>query len=445
MNLNDQLPERVKKHYLELLKDTDAQQPLVLRHEFIIEGESCGVRSFNATSDNRYIIITFENSDGRICIMDLCKLDLIPHRFSDHIESVRMTSISKDDRIFYTASWDGTSRCYEIATGKCTQILGGIGRSPSCFLDQEQKYLFTGSYDSDIDIDLKNTGRCWLIENGDPLYFYKHSVACKKIECIDIAYDQKYVYTGSDDGLMLKWNLTGKNPVIKYFEIDSAVRKIEVTGRYLAAACTDGFIRVHWKDDGTKFRYLLHSGAEVRDVRISADETRIYSASADGSVKCFNLENGNMLFHSQVHNDWIWSLKLMTNNNLLITGSRDGSVAFISSESGNLRAKLQILKDYSKFLFICPPDNSFTNGFFYTNNTDLIEVKIANKGDDTDEILLKKDPRRVNYIKKLNLKNLVITRLKNSEKYTSLTREYINNKDMGSCLNNYRRPPALEA
>ena len=125
-----------------------------------------GVRSVNVTSDNRFLIITYEKSIPRIRIVDLEKLEFLPYEYSGHTDSVRMTRVTRDNKAFYTASWDGSSRRFEIESGKCDLILSGFGRSPSCFLEPEQKLLFTASYDADCNLDSKNSGRCWDLISG---------------------------------------------------------------------------------------------------------------------------------------------------------------------------------------------------------------------------------------------------------------------------------------
>ena len=398
-----------------------------LRHRLNLNIIFNGVRSVNVTSDSRYLIITFESNEGRIRIVDLKKLEFLPDKYLGHTDSVRLTSITKDNKSFYTASWDGTARRFDISTGKCTQIFGGFGRSPSCFLDIDQKYLFTASYDSDYDIDSKNAGRCWDVISGKIINVYKHTVETCKIESIDIAFDKENVYTGSDDGIAYKWNLKGKKPVLKYFSFNGSVRKIAVSKNYLAAACTDGHVRIHNKYSGEYFKYFVHGKVDVRDVRISKDETKIWSAADDGSVKCYNLKTGKVIYHKFLHSNWIWSICLMNDEKILVTGSSDSSIVFLSAESGQILARLINVLNNKDFLITCPPDKTFPDGFFYTTNKNYIEVDIRHNKRAWKRLQIN-DPKREDYIRKLNLKNLVITRLKNDGQYNALTEQYIQNQ-----------------
>jgi WD40 repeat protein len=441
---NNMFLDLIKKNpFLNLKQGGNEHRSAVLSHFFNLDEVCQGVRSVNVTKDNRYLIITFMDGDGRITVLDLVNLAFLPHKYSGHTDSVRQVSITSDNKSFYSASWDGTCRKYDIDTGKCKQVFGGFGRSPSCFIDQEQKYLFTASYDSDIDLLSKNTGRCWDLSLGRPVSYYKHLKERRNPECIDIAYDQEFVYTGSDDGIAFRWNFTGGSPVLKYFECKGAIRKVAVTSKYFAAACSDGYVRVHDKFSGSLFRCIHNSDAEVMEVRISKDESRLFTGSMDGSVKCFDLLTGEMVYQSIIHKHWIWSICLMADEKLIVTGSADGSVAIIFADTGQLLAHLYPLIVEQGLLITCQPDKAFPDGFFYTNCTELVRVSLGDYKNGTDEILDLNDPRRLAYIEKLNLKDLVITRITNNRNYSLLTNHFLNEQEFIDGINIRNLPKAL--
>ena len=404
-----------------------------------------GVRSVNVTTDNRFLIITYEKSIPRIRLVDLEKLEFFPQDYQGHTESVRMTRINNDNKAFYTASWDGTSRRFEIDSGECTMILSGFGRSPSCFLEPDQNLLFTASYDSDCNLESKNSGRCWDLVSGKIIRYYRHTNQRICPESIDIAYENGKVYTGSDDGYAYQWDLSGEKPLIEYFSINGCVRKLALSQKYLAAACTDGYVRVRFKHTAMYFRDFYHLDKDVREVRISKDEKRLWSATDGGTVSCFSLETGKLIYERRIHPLWIWSLCLCRDEKILITGSGDGTVAFLSSETGQMMAQLYNLPDNDDFLITCPPDLTFPNGYFHTTNPDLIQVARVDIELGTREILGADDPESIEYFKKLNLKNLIITRLKSEIHYNSLTENYNLNKNLLEKMNSLNRIYMLKA
>jgi WD40 repeat protein len=412
----------------DIFKGLVDEQPYILRHSINPDLKFSSIRSVNLTSDNRYLIITYENDLPRIRVADLEKMEFLNVDYAGHTDSVRKTFLSKDNKWFQTASWDGSSRRYELATGKCTKIFSGFGRSPSCFIDPSEKLLFTGSYDSDYNINYINNGRCWDLTTGNLIRLFKHYKPRVGPGAIDIFYEGGFVYTGSDDGVAYKWTLKDEKPVLEYFSGDGSIRKMAISQNYLAAACSDGLVRVHYKQSGQYYRYFRHFEMDIREVRISKDEKKLWIADENGFVSCFDFKTGERLFSKNIHSLWIWSLCMMNVESLLITGSGDGSIAFLSSDSGQVLARLYNIQNSNDFLIICTADKAFPSGFFYTNNDNLLTVHKEDKASMTTETLNPNDPKRKSYLSKLNLRNLVITRLRNNNNYSSLTENYIKNK-----------------
>jgi len=135
----------------------------------------------------------------------------------------------------------------------------------------------------------------------------------------------------------------------------------------------------------------------------------------------------------------------MNDEKILVTGSGDGTVAFLSAESGQILAQLYNLPGNNDFLVTCPSDQAFPTGFFYTTDTDLIQVIKEDKELQTVELLDLNDTGRKEYINNLNLKNLIIARLKNNRNYDSLTENYIRNKKMLDQINKQGIPYMLNA
>ena len=436
-------PVKTEKHEPVTKNGHSLLNESILKHRFELKQGCYGVRSVNI-ADDRYLIITNQDNP-KIRVVDLERLEYLPHKYEGHTHSVRLTSISANHKCFYTASWDSSYRFFEIASGNCTQILSGLGRSPSCFLDPEQKYLFTVSYDSDYDFESKNTGRCWELSTGKVTHKYKHTKERKHPECIDIAYDQQFVYTGSDDGIACKWDLDKEKPLFSFFQFEGAVRKVAVSLNYFAAACTDGIIRVHSKFTGECFRNLYYGSRDVREVRISKDETKLWSAAADGSVACYNLNTGELIYHRKLHSSWIWSICLMMDEKILVTGSGDGTVVFLSAGSGHILMRFFNLAGENDFLSACPSDKTFPNGFFYTTNKDFIQVSVEERDNGIYKILDLDDSRRKAYINKLNLKNLIISRLKDKRHYDSLMEHYMQHQIKLNQLKFSNAPRLLKA
>lgn len=405
-----------------------------LRHRILLNKGCMGIRSVNVTSDDKYLVITHE-LNPRIRVVDLQKLDYMLHTFSGHTDTVRLSCIASDNRHLFTTSWDGSARKFDLITGKCLQVFSGFGRSPSCFYDESSNKLFIASYDGDLDLDASNTGRCWDAITGSKLYIYLHEEPSNSPESMDIATDGNWVYTGSDDGVAYRWPLRGGRPILKYFSCSATVRKIHVSRRFLGAACTDGIVRVHDKYNGSKHHYFQHKTRDIREVRISRDESRIWTAGEDGYVNCFDLNTGKLIFEKKLHPLWIWSMCLMRNESIIVTGGGEGYVIFSNANTGKIIAQFFNLPDEKNFLIACPPDKNMPTGFFFSTARENIQLLKVNDKREVKEEIKPEDSRFEHYYDKHNLKNLVITRLKNSDHYNSLTKNYRENTNILDKIN----------
>jgi hypothetical protein len=102
------------------------------------------------------------------------------------------------------------------------------------------------------------------------------------------------------------------------------------------------------------------------------------------------------------------------------------------------------LENDNDILVEVPPGKSFPNGFFYTTDTDFIEVIDENEVN-SPEILEKNDPNRLAYINKLNCKNLIISRIKNENHYDSLLDNHIHSQETGAFSFRNKLPKSLNS
>ncbi|MDB4583443.1 hypothetical protein N9164_09845 [Draconibacterium sp.] len=434
------IPITIDHSEITVKNNSQTKEDFKLAHQIKLKSWCSSVRSVNVTPDDQYLIIT-NCKNSRIRVFDLTKLEYLPHKYNGHTATVRLTSTSHDSCAFFTSSWDKSHRLFNIITGKCTLLLysQNQNRSPSCFYDSKNKLLFTGEY-SDFEINPGNKGVCWDLSIRKPVNTYKHFNERLNPECIDIAWDQEFVYTASDDGCAFKWHLYGKNPIFKFFEFDGTVRKIAISKNYFIAACTDSIVRVHNKFSGGYVNYFIHD-KEVKDVCISKDETKIYSAADDGTVHCHDLMSKKLIFKSKVGSTWIWSMCLYNKDKNIVIGSIDGRITFLSAETGQILAYLYNLPYENDVIMTSPSDKAFPNGFFYTTSKDIVEVFSVDEKSIIQGKLELYNSRRIAYLNKLNLKNLMLTRIKNKRQYESLTNNFLKNQKLIASINHFHDSP----
>ena len=120
----------------------------------------------------------------------------------------------------------------------------------------------------------------------------------------------------------------------------------------------------------------------------------------------------------------------MSGEKILVVGGGNGSIVFIAADTGQILARLYNLKENGDFLVTCPPDKAFPAGIFYSTNREFIQVVNEDKDKIITETLETGEPRYDTYFHKLNLKNLIITRLKNNGHYNLLTKKHLKNRKL---------------
>ena len=400
------------------------------------------VRSISISADNRYLIVT-NHDNPKIRVIDLKFLKYLPWSFQGHSATVRDICSTSDSKYFYSGSWDGSVRKFDLLTGQCLDRFDGFNRIPSIHLDDKQKFLFVTSYNSDSNIFDTDQGTCLDVHSKEVVSKYPHHMPRAHGKSFDIIHYKDKVYTGADDGSVFSWGMRSGEILLRYLEKSNfSVRKIDVSDNFLCVGCSDGKLRVFNRSTGQPLFDFEIDEYMVTDVKISRDENQVFLGGSGGSVYGVNLITHQQIFHEDVHNGMIWSICLGFDDSILLTSSEDGSVAFLD-KTGTLLTRYYNLVE-NNLLFICPEDKAFSNGFFYTDNKNLVTVYKQNL-DGTSEELGHSEPLSIDYKDRLNLKNLILSKLRNHATYQQTTDNFIKLQQAQSALTDYQTVKLLKS
>jgi WD40 repeat protein len=125
-------------------------------------------------------------------------------------------------------------------------------------------------------------------------------------------------------------------------------------GTFWAAGSRQGDVRV-WREEGRLLHlcWLAHADT-IFNLAFSPDERTLATASWDGTVKLWDLEQGALLWSGQ-HLDAVRSLVFSPTGDWLISGASDGTIYFWNPASGAL---MQTLRDEGGVVYslACSPD-----------------------------------------------------------------------------------------
>ncbi|KAK9883301.1 hypothetical protein WA026_001482 [Henosepilachna vigintioctopunctata] len=159
------------------------------------------------------------------------------------------------------------------------------------------------------------------------------------VTCICVSSDNKYLFSGSKDGIIVKWNIETKRkegvlPFVKHQTPEnvtghnSKIMSIAIStdDLYLAIGEESSNIQI-WNPSTLKhIKTFKGHSKSITGVGFKKNSHILYSCSADRSVKVWNL--GEMMYVETLfgHQDNITSLDALYKDRVITSGSRDGTL-----------------------------------------------------------------------------------------------------------------------
>lgn len=150
-----------------------------------------------------------------------------------------------------------------------------------------------------------------------------------KIRVICLSKDGKYVYGGTDDGKVVRWNIDNGEAKVLVDDNNNSIYALTMnsTGSKMAIGDKNGNVLIVDPSTGRRLSVLKAHSARVLDISFSPDNTQLATSSFDGTIKIWNARN---LSENPVvitaHESWVFAIAF----------SNDGKTLVSSSEKGNL-------------------------------------------------------------------------------------------------------------
>ena len=288
--------------------------------------------------------------------------------FTGHIGEINSIAFVPGKREFYTSGGDGKVLKWNLDSKEQTfqVIYSGPEIIQVLSVSPDAGWLACGGYNSVIKmIPLK--------DNGIGFDLKGHT---GKIKSLVFSFDNKYLYSASLDGKVLKWDIaarTSKNistNVIQIVSID-----VSSNGNYLAGVSSDGKALVWNPEKATDdFRIPPEAGKIIKTIRFKPGENTLAVGYSDGYVELWDISSQKKISEVKAHTVDINDIQFnkMRDQVQMATASKDATLKIW--DAGNLTTPPINFTDNDGYVMVMgfSPDGQLVVSGTYEGNNNLL-------------------------------------------------------------------------
>ncbi|KAL0935475.1 Vegetative incompatibility protein HET-E-1-like protein 15 [Colletotrichum truncatum] len=257
--------------------------------------------------------------------------------FEGHDNSVVSVAVSRDGCQLASASWDGTTKLWDMTTGQCERTLesGRYLSIKSVAFSHDGRQLASASSDATVKLWDTTTGRCEQTLKG-------HNGG---VNSIAFSHDSCQLASAWDHGTIELWDTTTGRCKQAFEGHSSSVESVAFShdSRQLASASYDGNVKL-W-DTATsqcKCQWTLEGHSDwVTSVAFSRDDYQLASASHDGTIKLWDITTGLCTQTLEGHGGWVNSVTFLHNSHQLASAWDDGTIKLWDIITGQCEQTLE--------------------------------------------------------------------------------------------------------
>ena len=254
-------------------------------------------------------------------------------RLLGHRDLVTMAVFSPSVDRVVTASWDGTARIWDAATGaELAQLEGHLFEVNYAAFSPTGDRVVTAS---------DGIARIWDAATGAELSQLEGHGG--RINCATFSPSGDRVVTASDDGTARIWDAaTGAELAHMEGHGDQVVfAAFSPSGDRVVTASADGTARTWDVASGAELARLKGHGDRVNSAAFSPSGDRVVTASWDGTARLWDAASGAELARLKGHGDWVVFAAFSPSGDRVVTASADGTARIWDAAPSGKLARLE--------------------------------------------------------------------------------------------------------
>lgn len=255
-----------------------------------------------------------------------------------HSSRVMSVQFSPNGQIVASSSRDGTTKIWEVQSGRCIQTFLGSSIVRGAIFSPDGHLLVNTHFDNSISVWNLATHQCLRQLDGHkgwPLNAKFHP-------------DGTFLASGSMDRTIKFWNVKTGQCLNTFEAHKSWVVDLEFShdGNLLATGSDDQTVKLWDIQTGACLKtYEGHSNT-IAAVMFHPDSMLLASASHDKTIRLWNIHSGECVKTLEGHEDAVWSVAFSPDGEIIASGGQDCTIRVWDVETGECLRILESPQPY---------------------------------------------------------------------------------------------------
>ncbi|MFD5572609.1 WD40 domain-containing protein [Streptomyces cadmiisoli] len=293
-----------------------------------------------------------------------------------HLQELRLADVNfRDARFEHTTFPESLDRVYGVAASADGAYIaaGCADGRVTVWRRSGHTEMFTATHDSWVravafspDAALLATGggdtsvRVWRVGTGERhLTLDGHA---GRVRALAFGPDSDVLFSAGDDGAIKAWSMATGAPALEMTGHTGSVRTLSLpAGDRLYSAGDDGIVRIWAPSTGTLLDELADAGQPIWSLAVDASEDVLVHGSPDGTVAVRDLPGGAVRHRRREHTGLVWSVVLTADGTALSAGE-DRLIRCWDIDSGTVVRTIPGHTQWVRSLALCANDEVLVSG-----------------------------------------------------------------------------------